>query len=115
MHELSVAEAIVESLNKKLGERRFAALRKIFLRIGSLSCVQDEALRFAFSVLQESGRVPKISLEIERVEAKLKCNACKAEFKPEDNFIRLCPHCGSFDTQLICGEELNIVAVEVGD
>jgi Zn finger protein HypA/HybF involved in hydrogenase expression len=46
MHELSVANSIISSLEKLKDENGFKVLRKVELSIGRLSGVDSEALRF---------------------------------------------------------------------
>ena len=112
---MSVVEATVEHLRNALNEEQFSSLKKIVMRIGTLSCVQDDALRFAFSIFAESGRLPKVEVEIERVEAKARCRSCNTEFSPSEPLFLICPGCGSAETELLRGDELHIVSVDVGD
>ena len=60
MHEMSIAESILETVQAE-SERQKARVVKIGLRIGELSGVNAECLRFALDVLTESA----LGLEVE--------------------------------------------------
>ena len=53
-------------------------------------------------------------LDIERVPAQGKCNACHAGFTVE-NLLFQCPRCGSNDVLLETGQEIEISYLEIDD
>jgi len=113
MHEVSVAQAIIERLREKLGDN-YWRVRTVRLRVGRLSCINYDALQFAFEGLASARLCPKISVEIDWVEAKAKCGRCGHTFKPDDAFFLMCPQCGGRAT-LICGDELHLVEADLVD
>jgi hydrogenase nickel incorporation protein HypA/HybF len=46
------------------------------------------------------------------VEPSSFCLECGEEFS-HDRFHRICPHCGSYETTLLTGRELEIASIEV--
>ena len=84
---------------------------KIRLRIGSLSGVVPDSLRFAFDVVCQGTMAEGATLEIEAVPAASWCATCRAEFECAD-FFNECPRCHNVSGELRRGRELDIAAVE---
>jgi hydrogenase nickel incorporation protein HypA/HybF len=112
MHEVAImteAVRMAEDAAKSAGARRVRTLR---LRIGSLSGVVPDALRFAFEVVCHGTMADGGRLEIIAVPAACWCAACQAEFECADYFNE-CPRCHNFSGELRRGKELEIAAVEL--
>ena len=112
MHEVSImAEALRMAVDaaKSAGASRVLKLR---LRIGSLSGVVPEAMRFAFDVVSHETMAEGASLEIELVPATCWCATCLAEFECAD-FFNECPRCHNISGGLRRGRELEIADVEI--
>jgi hydrogenase nickel incorporation protein HypA/HybF len=111
MHELSImteALRMAEDAARSAGATR---VRKLRLRIGSLSGVVPDALRFAFDVVCHGTMAEGATLEIEAVPAACWCPPCQAEFECVD-FFNECPRCHNVSGELRRGRELDIAAVE---
>jgi len=111
MHELSImTEALRMAVDaaKSDGATR---VRKLRLRIGSLSGVVPDSLRFAFDVVCHGTMAEGATLEIEAVPAACWCATCRAEFECVD-FFNECPRCHNVSGELRRGRELDIAAVE---
>lgn len=61
MHELAVAQSIVEKVQETAAGRR---VRKVTVEIGRRSCVSGEALAFSFALVAEGSDVQGAELEI---------------------------------------------------
>ena len=109
MHEVAIMEEAVRLAAEAAGARR---VRKLSLRVGALSGVVPDALRFAFDVVGRGTAVEGASLEIENVPAVCWCAACAREFESE-NFLDECPRCHNLSGDLRRGRELEIAAVEL--
>lgn len=108
MHELAIAESVVEAARNRAAGRRVSVVR---LRIGRLSGVVPDALEFAFEVATAGTDLDGASLEIDDVAARATCHVCKADFTLDDP-IPLCP-CGSADVEIVAGRELAMVSIDV--
>jgi hydrogenase nickel incorporation protein HypA/HybF len=111
MHEVSImTEALRMAVEaaQSAGANRVTKLR---LRIGSLSGVVPESMRFAFDVVCEGTMAGGATLEIEPVPAACWCTTCLVEFACTDLFNE-CPRCHNFSGELRRGQELEIAAVE---
>lgn len=82
------------------------------LRVGAMSGVVPDSLRFAFDMVSQDTLAQGASLEIETVPATCWCGACQAEFVCED-YVNECPRCHELSGELRRGRELEIAAVEV--
>jgi hydrogenase nickel incorporation protein HypA/HybF len=111
MHEVSImTEALRMAMDaaKSAGATRVLKLR---LRIGTLSGVVPEALRFAFDVVVHGTMAEGACLEIEAVQAACWCQTCQAEFECAD-FFNECPRCHDVSGELRRGREMEIADVE---
>jgi hydrogenase nickel incorporation protein HypA/HybF len=114
VHELAVAERLLEIVEQEARPYAGARVRRISLRIGRLSAVVPEALRFAFDVITRGGIAEGAALEIEEMPLSIRCHACNEVFQVEDPFM-ICPRCGGCDVELVSGRELEIRSMEICD
>jgi hydrogenase nickel incorporation protein HypA/HybF len=108
MHELAIAEGIVDQVTTRLPDARVCCVR---LEIGALSGVVPDALRFCFDLATEGTGLAGARLEIAEPTARCRCRTCAAEFDTDDP-LPLCP-CGSADLAVLSGQELKIASVQV--
>jgi hydrogenase nickel incorporation protein HypA/HybF len=114
VHELSIADAILDAVRSEAEKRPGAHISKVGVRIGALSGVEPEALSFGFSALVQGTDLEPLALEIEAVPRSQRCPACDITFAvTEDNLA--CPRCASGETLLAGGEELDLAYLEVED
>ena len=108
MHELAIAESVVDTVTQRLPGAKVTCVR---LEIGALSGVVPDSIRFCFDLATEGTGLAGARLEITEPPARCRCRACGAEFQP-DSPVVLCP-CGSPDVAVLSGEQLKIVSVQV--
>ncbi len=107
MHELGIALEIIKSVEAERLERDMKQISEIGVSVGALSSIDPESLRFCFDASKKDTALMDTQLEIEYVAVEGKCNSCARNFKVED-FIFICPSCGSTDIEVEKGEEMNI-------
>jgi hydrogenase nickel incorporation protein HypA/HybF len=112
MHEVSIMAEAVRLADNAAASAGAPRVVKLHLRIGTLSGVVPDALRFAFDVVSRDTRVAGATLEIETVPAIGWCTACQAEFSGAD-FVNECPRCHQVSGELRRGREMEIAAVEL--
>lgn len=112
MHELSVAQGLLDIIEQKARPYPGARVTRVHLRIGTLSAVVPDALRFAFEAVTRGGIAEGASLEIEEVPLRIRCRQCAEEFTVEDPFMT-CPRCEGFDVEMVSGRELHIESMEI--
>jgi hypothetical protein len=64
VHELSIAESVVEGVRERTGDARIA---RVFLQVGRWSCVEPDAIRFCFDLCARGTAVEGAALEIEEI------------------------------------------------
>ena len=114
MHELSIAQSILDIVREYVPEPRSAEVQSIKVRLGGLSGVVPESLDFCFTAITGDTSLRQAKLKIERVETQLHCAKCGETSKIKGPFF-LCPECGSHDIKLISGTELQVVEIEMAE
>ena len=114
MHELSIAMQIVESASHAIEAYEDAQVTKVHVRIGALSGVIPEALRFAWDMATDGSRLAGSTLHIEEVAAAAWCPTCEQEVETEGYRMK-CPACGSPTPRVVRGRELEILSLELND
>lgn len=115
MHEMSLAQNILDIARQELQARGCTRLTGVHLRCGALAGVEVSSLRFGFEVLLQGTPDETARLEIEEVPLRLRCGVCGAEFGGEGRLAlwEPCPFCGEqLGHEVLQGKELNIVAIE---
>ncbi|RLA97900.1 MAG: hydrogenase maturation nickel metallochaperone HypA [Deltaproteobacteria bacterium] len=112
MHEVSIAQSLIQILEDEMGQFENAHLKSVRVRVGELSGVVPDALLFAFEVCSKGTVADGAVLHIEEVSARGFCNVCKEEFQLEVPFL-ICPKCGTSDIEVLSGRELEIDNMDV--
>jgi hydrogenase nickel incorporation protein HypA/HybF len=112
MHEIGIANSILEAVKVEASRRPGAISRKVAVRVGELAAVDPEALRFCFEALTRETELESLQLEIEICPRRHHCPDCDFEF-PVVNFDSHCPKCGQEHTQYLSGEQLEIAYLEM--
>jgi len=112
MHEVSIMTEALRLAEDAARSAEATRVRKLRLRVGSLSGVVPDALRFAFDVVRQNTLAADATLEIETVTAACWCVTCQAEFECAD-FFNECPRCNEPAGDLRRGREMEIADVEV--
>ena len=108
MHELAITESIVAAVTEKLPGRD---VRRVRVRVGRLSGIVPDALRFCFELATAGTALDGATLDIESTPGRGRCRECGVEFDTDD-FVVMCP-CGGVDVEVLGGRELTIREVEV--
>lgn len=112
MHETGLMQSALERAAELAREHGAARVCRITLRVGALSSVVPDALRFAFDALSPDTMARDATLEIERSPALCFCDACEREFEPED-VVYSCPACGRVSRVIRRGTELELAQLEI--
>ena len=65
MHEMSIANSVMDAVRSEVTRRPGARASKVGLRLGEWAGVDAESLRFCFEVLVKDTEVEPLALEIE--------------------------------------------------
>lgn len=114
MHEMGIANSILEAVRSEV--RRYPGSRpaKVGLRIGEMAAIDEESLRFCFEALASGTDLAGLELAIEVCQRRHRCDDCGSEFTVRDYDFR-CPACESLASDCISGDELELSYVELED
>lgn len=114
MHELSIAQNIVEIVEQHLPEIGVREVKSVKLKVGDLSGVVPDSLRFCFDAITAGTRLQSAVIEIEHVPFVVRCNKCGEDSTNESGVV-FCDSCGGRDVSIISGNELRITEIEILD
>jgi hydrogenase nickel incorporation protein HypA/HybF len=109
MHELSITQSVVDAVTDRTGNAVVVSVR---LRVGRLSGVMPDSMRFCFELVTVGTPLEGARLEIDRPDGLGHCRTCGSEFALPDPVL-LC-HCGSADVEVLAGRELAVASVVLG-
>jgi len=112
MHEFSIMESALATAAQKTRAAGATQIHRLKLRVGQLSGVVPEALRFAFDALKTGSPAAAAELEIEEVPAVGWCADCAAEFAAADLKYE-CPRCHRPTGELRRGKEMELASLEI--
>ena len=112
MHELSLAQAVIEIAEAEAKKHSAPAVATVKLRLGEFAGVVREALEFGFEFARRGTAVEGARLEIETVPLKTRCPHCKTVGRPIEDFCLICPACGGA-VEIISGREMEVEYVEL--
>lgn len=111
MHELSLAQSIVEIVQQHLppGATQVETVR---VRVGEMAGVVAGSLEFCFTALAQQTSLQGARLLIDAVPLTCACSDCRKDFHPA-NFDFHCPACGGHQVEILSGRELQVVEIEL--
>lgn len=112
MHEMAIAEGILDICLDTLKENGGSVVRSIQIHIGHMSGVEPEALTFCFDAVSKGTPAEKAQLEIELVPVTGYCLDCQESFRI-DNYVFRCPTCEGQQVITEKGKELKVVSIDI--
>ncbi len=112
MHEMSLAEGIVQLVEETAAKQGFSTVRAVIVEIGRLSSVEPDALSFCFEAATRGSLAEGAKLEIIDVPGQGLCLACGKEV-PVAALYEPCAACGDYQVQVTGGTEMRVKELEV--
>ncbi|ADD69176.1 hydrogenase expression/synthesis HypA [Denitrovibrio acetiphilus DSM 12809] len=113
MHEASIAASLIEIVKETAANHQAKKVTKVFVQIGRLAGIEIDSLQFAYDAIKEDHNIIKDSeIIIEDVRITGKCQKCGVIDTYDEMFFK-CSKCGSYEVELLTGEELKITEIEV--
>ncbi len=112
MHEMSLCESILLTLEDNSEKQDYTKVKKVWLEIGKLSGVEIESMRFCFDVVVKDSIADNAVLKIIETPGQAWCMACSKNVAVNELFAA-CPDCGSYQLQVTGGKEMKIKQLEV--
>ena len=107
MHEMSLAEGILQIVEDAAGKQGFKRVTEVRLEIGALAGVEPDALTFCLDVVFKGSVAEGARVELESLPGQGFCLAC-AETVPVAALYDACPKCGSYQVQATGGTEMRV-------
>ncbi|MGD0022195.1 MAG: hydrogenase maturation nickel metallochaperone HypA [Smithellaceae bacterium] len=113
MHELYLAESILNIVQDYAVKQHFNKVNSISLSFGRLSCIESKSLQFAFEVQAKNTLAENALLDFKILPAIIHCFSCEKDLEVE-SYSAICPACGGEEVILTGGtEELLILEMDV--
>lgn len=112
MHEMSLAEGVLQLMEDAAASQGFGRVKTVWLEIGQLAAVEVEAMRFCFDAVTRGSLAEGAALEIVELPGQGWCMKCAATVPISEQF-GACPQCGSHQVQATGGTEMRVKELEV--
>ena len=112
MHEMSLAESVLQIVQDAARGQGFSRVKTVRLEIGQLAGVEPEAMRFCFDVVTRETLADQARLEIVATPGEGWCMMCGRAVPLAARFDA-CPECGSHQVEATGGLEMRVSELEV--
>lgn len=112
MHEMSLAEGVLQLIEDASRQQDFARVTAVWLEIGQLSGVEIEAMKFCFDAVTRDSIAAGARLEIIALPGTGWCMECSTNVPLAEVFGE-CPLCGGHQMQVTGGTEMRVKELEV--
>ena len=114
MHELGIARNILEIVQQSVPSDEEPAVRRIRIKVGQMSGVVPDSLEFCLNALLNDTKMDRADLVIEKIPTVSLCRECGHRFSVDD-FVFSCRACSSPNVEVVSGNELEVVDIELAD
>ena len=109
---MGIANSVLDAVRTEMGRHPGMYPCKVGVRIGEMSAIDPESLRFCFEAMIQGTDLESLELGIEVCPLRYRCQVCGREFVVRD-YDSHCPQCASLETTYISGDELELAYLEV--
>ncbi len=110
MHELSLANEVIDLASREAGKNGLNSLTEIVIEIGDLSGVEADIFQSALEMIVKDTILENAELHLIRTSGKGKCNVCNKDFEMK-NRLDVCPDCGCFPSEISGGQEFRVLSI----
>lgn len=112
MHELAIAQSIVDLVAEQAARDGFTKVNVVRVRVGALSTVEPDALQFGFDTVTAGTIAAGARLILARPEGRGYCTQCMKDIVVAARGVA-CPDCGGHRWLVTSGDELTLENLEV--
>ncbi len=112
MHELPIAQSILEIALRNAESSGAKRVTGINLVIGRLATAVDDSIQFYWSMIAEGSIAEGAILHFERIPTEMRCFDCGHVFEPDERTFS-CPACGSARVRVSKGDELRVESIDI--
>jgi len=112
MHEYSVVQALLEQVEKYADENSAEKVTKVVVKIGAMSGVEPYLLEVAFNTFKEKTICDGAEFVMNVQPLTIVCRECGR--RSELEAVRYsCPSCESLNVEVVDGEEMYLMTLEM--
>ena len=112
MHEYSVVQALLEQIEDVAQQNDATKVTKIIVKIGVTSGIEAHLLEIAFNTFKEKTICDGAEFVMNIQPLKIRCNSCLKESELEKVHY-CCQECASTDVEVIDGEDMFLMSLEM--
>jgi len=112
MHEISLLKSMLDLIEANARHETYSRVKRVRIEIGKLSCVEPDALRFAFDVVMQNTLADNARLDILTIPGQAWCPICGITIE-SDSLYDPCSSCQSFDLRVTQGLETRLKELDV--
>ena len=113
MHELSVAQSLIDLLTDQIAQQPPGRVGTVRVAVGQLSGVVPQALATAFHTAIEGTLFEGATLVIDEIPPAVWCTSCNAERDAVSIQSLRCAVCNTPSSDIRRGRELEVISMEV--
>ena len=112
MHELGIVMNVLEQVDSAAAEYKAEKVMKVTMEIGEVSSIVPDLFTDAFNWAKKKTEYLKdAELEMIIIEGRTYCQNCGETYKTTE-YGKKCPHCGSYETYLLTGDQVIIKDID---
>lgn len=112
MHEMSIAQSIVDLAEEQARNRQSSAVEELELEIGRLAGVELHTLDFALESAVKGSMLEHATIIRHIIDGEGQCADCGQLF-PMEALFASCPQCGSYFVKILKGKELRVKSIVI--
>ena len=118
MHELSMAQAIVDTVLDAAEKNNATEVVEVTIEVGMLTMLNPEQLKFLLDVIVEDTLLADAEIIIEDVPVEIDCRSCDytglANTDGSDHYLSIvkCPQCDERNVEILTGKECNVKTIK---
>ena len=119
MHELSMAQAIVDTVIDAAEKNNATEVVEVTIEVGMLTMLNPEQLKFLLDVIVEDTLLADAEIIIEDVPVEIDCRSCDytglANTDGSDHYLSIvkCPQCDERNVEILTGKECNVKTIKI--
>lgn len=112
MHELSIAQSILDIVKQHVPSDLEGEVRSVKIALGEHSGVVPESLEFCFETIVSETPLEGTKLVMQRIPVRSECLGCHRSFDNSE-MKNTCAFCDGIELRFVSGTELHVIEVEV--
>ena len=112
MHEYSIVQSLIESCEDHAKQNDVSKITKVVVKIGVMSGVEPHLLSEAFELFKEGSVCDGCEFVMNIQKVKIECRECHKVSELQQNEYH-CPDCKSIDVNVIDGEDMFLMQLEL--